>query len=196
MSFSFISSYVLLWGLVLFQLLVILALLRQLVELRHQLEAGGAVDRSRLPIGTPAPHFSKVALNGPRNAATIPPARESVLLFLAASCAVCRGLADSLGRLDPNKSVPMVAVCLGDDSGCTPFAEQLAAVAPLVTDPAGTIAGLYRIRGYPTAVIIDDQGLIRGYGYPRTQRDLELTVEQALTTAPPAPGALHVQEES
>lgn len=181
MSFGFTATYIALWGLVLFQTLLILALLRQLGEIKKRIDEGGLPADDRLPTGTPAPALAGTDLRSgePAELAALE-GQAAVLLFLAPACTVCKGLSESLGRGERESPVPMIAICQGKETSCATFASRLGPDIPLIADEEFEISSLYRVTGSPTAVVLNGDHAVRAYGHPREAGHLDYLVERAL----------------
>lgn len=181
MSFGFYGSYVALWALVVFQALVVVALLRQISELKRYVEQGGLPASNQLAAGTPAPAFSALDLRSRQSLGLERlNGRGGVVLFLSPDCTVCRGLADSLRAQGKDALVPIIPVCEGDDQGCSVFLERLGKDFPLLVDARQQVGNLFHVEGSPTAVVLDGDKKIRGYGHPQDARDLGELVRRSL----------------
>ncbi len=182
MSFSFYAGYAGLWALVVFQGLVVLALLRQIGELKRYVEQGGLPTSNQLPAGTPAPAFSALDLRSRQTTGLERlNGRGGVVLFLSPDCTVCRGLADSLRATAGGDALPpVVPVCAGDDKGCGMFLDRLGPAFPLLVDARQQIGRLYHVDGSPTAVVLDERQRVRGYGHPQDARDLHELLRRSL----------------
>jgi hypothetical protein len=181
MSSAFFTSYIAVWILVLFQGLIILALLRELSEQRRRLELGPLENEDRLPVGSPAPELTGVDVRSQQlvTLQTIGP-EGGAILFLTPDCNVCRNLANSL-RAPALSDLPTVVVfCQGSERGCSTFYERLDPKGYLLHKAAEQVAALYHVTGSPTAVIVDDERKIRGYGHPQDLEDLKKLLIRAL----------------
>ncbi len=188
MSFSFYGTYGLLWVFALFQGLLLLALLRELGELRRIVGVTGVPVDDHLPLGSPAPAFAGIDLRSGQQIALrlMDDARGQVVLFVSPGCSVCRGLADSL-RLVTHEGFPrIVAICSGKEQECRRFVDRLGPDVPVLVDTDGAIGASYRVWGPPTAVVVEGQ-LVRSYGHPTNVEDLKALVSQV--AAQPLPAA-------
>ena len=181
MSFSFFASYIAIWILVLFQGFLILALLRQLTELRRLLEMGGLHVEDRLPQGSPAPEFEGFdARSGQPVGTRILSGRGGILLFLSPDCTVCRGLVASLRQPAIDALPPIIALCQGAEQSCGRLVKRLGPEVNLLIKGTHEIAARYRVTGSPTAVVVDDERKIRGYGNPQNIEDLGRLLSRSL----------------
>lgn len=188
MSFGFTATYLALWALVIFQSLLILALLRQMGEIRKRIDEGGLPVDDRLPTGVPAPELAGADLRtGEPVGLRSLDGRGGVLLFLSPVCTVCKGLAEGLSRRGGEESVPVIAICQGEEEACSQFASRLGPHIPLLVDEDFALGTRYRISGSPTAVVLDGETAVRAYGHPREATDLDFLVKRALAgEAPPS----------
>lgn len=185
MSSPFITSYIAIWIVVVFQGLVVLALLRELTELRQKLEAVGLRADDRLPIGSPAPDFTAVDVRskktvGLRNLK----GTGGAILFLTPHCGTCKDLANSMRAPALDGLPPVIVFCQGGDSACARVFEILDPKAYSVHQNAQELASRYRVTGSPTVVLVDEEQKIRGYGHPEHFADLKKLLAQASDTQP------------
>lgn len=173
MSFGFSASYVALWMIVIFQGLLVLALLRQISELGKLVREGNLPGEEQLPAGSRTPQFRGLAEGTGRQVDNgIFDQRGGVILFLASDCSLCKGLAHSL-RSEVEGLPPLVAFCIGRDRACARFVQRLGPEVPLLLRAAADVALLYRVSSFPTGVVVDGEQRIRGYGHPKDGQDLK-----------------------
>ena len=100
MSFAFSATYVALWAVVLFEGLLVVAVLQQLAKLRPLLErAAGSVVVDEPSIGSAAPEFAGIEqISGGAVGVDNLAGRGGGLLFLSPDCPTCKDLVDSVGR--------------------------------------------------------------------------------------------------
>ena len=181
MRFSFFATYLAVWILVLLQGLLILALLRQLAELRRQVELRGMPSDDRLPIDSLAPEFTGADIGSGRQVGSHSlSAHGGVILFLSPECGLCKELASGLQQPAINGLPPIIALCQGGAQPCAYFVEILSGKVHLILDEVEKVAARYHVSGFPTAVIVDNQQKIRGYGHPEKVEDLRRLVESGL----------------
>lgn len=183
MSISFSASYAALWVLVVFQGVILVALLAQLAELRRLIERG--TNDAQLPAGTIAPEF--VVFDEADMAQVTEQTfagQGGVLLFLSPECSVCVSLAENIGQ-NSDKSLPqIIAFCSGVDSACSKIGRRLGRAARFVLQKAAETAALYHVSGFPTAVLVDPDLQIRGYGHPKDVDDLKQFIARNLRLSP------------
>jgi hypothetical protein len=177
-SFSFLSTYVALWGLVLFQTLIIIGLLRELAEIRRLAEDGRLPQR--LPLGARAPSLRGSDLRtGTTFDTALLSGRELVVLFLSPGCRICWRLADGTRKLPAEPSLSRLAVCHGSAGECASFVETLAGDVPVLLDPSGAMSARYGVRSTPVAFVLDREGRVRSSGSPRHAGELAELIQQA-----------------
>jgi hypothetical protein len=173
MSVGFSSSYIALWALAIFQGLVVLAILQRLEKVQL-LASKREISENRLPIGSQAPEFASVKHPntnrelGVRDLAE----RGGMLLFLSSDCPTCKALVDRLVRFAQDSLPPIIALCQGREQSCDRFSKRLEGIVPLVVDGAADTAARYGASGFPTAVVVDRELKIRGYGHPKDVREI------------------------
>jgi methylamine dehydrogenase accessory protein MauD len=180
-NFGFSGSYVALWGFVVLQGLLVLAVLRQLTELRRRMEQGALQDENWLPLGSPAPEFTgrdMSALNLISNQFLNGQGR--VIVFLSPGCTSCKGLAESLESVSGYDSSAITAICNGDTESCEDFRTRLGASVHLLYDPTNEIGLRYGVSKFPTTVVVDKELKIRAYGHPQSAKDIKQLFERAL----------------
>lgn len=180
MSSPFITSYIAIWIVVVFQGLIVLALLRELTELRQKLEALGFQQDARLPIGSFAPDFTTVDVRSKKTVG-LHNLKETggAILFLTPHCGTCKDLANSMRAPALDGLPPIIVFCQGGDSTCARVFETLDPKAYSVHQHAEEIASRYHITGSPTVVLVDGEQKIRGYGHPEHFADLKKLLAHA-----------------
>lgn len=174
MGFPFFTSYIAVWILVIFQGLLILALLKQLGELKQLVQLGGIAGEDRLPAGTEAPHFEGLDLRSGQLITThVFASQGGALLFLSPECGSCQQLADGLRQPGLRELPPILTLCQGDDSACAAFVNRLGSEVYTLSDDDNNIAKRYRVDGSPTAIVINPDLTIGSYGHPLNIEDLK-----------------------
>ena len=202
MGFPFFASYVAVWILVVFQGLLILALLKELGELKKLARLGGVAGEDRLPAGTEAPEFEGSDLRSRQRITThVFASQGGALLFLSPECGSCLQLADELRQPALSELPPILTFCQGNDSACAAFVNRLGSEVYTLSDDDNNIAKRYRVDGSPTAVVINPDLTIGSYGHPLNIEDLKRLVartpgvsETSAETVPTEPIAVFSSE--
>jgi Thioredoxin-like domain len=140
------------------QVSTVRALRRQLEEIRaSQPRTEG------LPVGAAAPEFNLPGINGSRGTldGLVEAGRPVALVFLHPDCGPCQGLARELfrWRKQTNGTLTLMPIGSGDLAANIAWARKFDLGEMLVQDGA-EVAARYRLRGTPTAVLIDTRGRI------------------------------------
>jgi peroxiredoxin len=119
-----------------------------------------------LKIGSPAPAFSAVDLDG--KAVTLESMRgqKTVLIeFWATWCPPCRMVLGTLRRMEDAlkaSNVEVLSVDAGEDAGVVgKFVEQEGSPFHVLLDPDSSVFAQYRVAVLPTMFLVDKQGIIR-----------------------------------
>lgn len=159
----------LLWLVVAWQGLLILALHRRTREAQLLMERVDVPTDGPPRIGSQAPPFDSVdAATGTRISLKNLSGGRFALLFLSASCGVCKRL--SLDIRDSGPSLPGV-VAVSANSGL----EHLAALSgrvPYLAEDGAHMARLYGARGTPFLVLVTASGQIEAYRQPSSAKEL------------------------
>jgi hypothetical protein len=180
MTSSLFASYIAIWLLVLFQGLIIIALLRELAELRPLAKRGATRDEE-LAVGSVAPHFASTDRSTGRKLDIYSVNEQGgVLLFVSPTCRVCRRLVGNL-QLPVMQALPSIFVwCEGGDQACAEYARQLPSEIHFLMDGAEATAARYHVSAFPTAVVVDRNHIVRGYAHPKNVEDLKRLVVSSL----------------
>lgn len=171
-------SYGFLWALAIFQAVLIVALLRQLGDIRRLAERAGGLSKQLLPTGAPAPAVEGVEmLTGQRVSTRMLEGRAAIILFLSSDCRSCAALAASLAVADVLPNV--VAICHGDEQSCKDLGHDLCHRIRFLLDRNGHAASRYGVGMYPTAVALDERHTIRLYGFPKNTEELKALMVNA-----------------
>jgi len=175
MNDALVVSNVLLWVLVLVLGAVIVALTRQIGLLHERIAPVGAMVSQQGPkIGEPAPVIEATDLDGFRVKVGGAGPR-TLLFFLSPTCPVCDTLLPTLQKVvrDESNNVQLLLASDGD----TPeihreFVETrgLSEVPYLISTELGLA---YEVAKLPTAVLIDERGIVRSRGLVNSREHLE-----------------------
>jgi len=182
MSLPFIVSYIGVWILVVFQGLLILALLKQLSELKQLARLGGVPGEDRLPVGTAAPEFDGLDLrSAQRVTVQVFDGQGGALLFLSPECGSCLELANGL-QSALNGLPPIITLCQGSDSTCEALIGRLGPQIYTLRDDDNSVSKRYRVDGSPTAIVISPDLTIGAYGHPLNVEDFKRLLARTLGT--------------
>ena len=118
------------------------------------------LDRAR---AYPAPHVTYATLNGKPFVLTQHRGRVVFLDFWASWCEPCKislPMVERFARSHPE--VDVLAVNEGEPRAIVQAFAQAHGMRNVALDPKGLSQGFFQLNGYPTMVVIDPQGRIRG----------------------------------
>jgi methylamine dehydrogenase accessory protein MauD len=170
----FISS-AMLWLVVLALVVVVLALARQIGILYERIAPMGALMMDQGPkVGELAPRFELDSLNGRRMVVGGARGRSQLLFFLSPTCPVCKKLLPVLKSIQRDEAA-WLDVSLASDGELPAHSEfyQKAALQSFDYALSTDLGMTYRIAKLPYAVLIGEDGLIRGKGLVNSREQLE-----------------------
>jgi cytochrome c biogenesis protein CcmG, thiol:disulfide interchange protein DsbE len=111
-----------------------------------------------------APDFELQSIEGTQSQLSSFKGKTVLINFWATWCIPCREEMPLLEEFADRYSQDMVV--LGINAGekqdvIQEYVDSLAVTFPILVDSAGTIASLYRVRGFPTTMLIDENGVLR-----------------------------------
>lgn len=173
-----LASYLALWLVATVQTLVLLELLRQIGILHRRVGPGpGALlSGEGLERGALAPPFeARDVRTGEMIVSELLSGRMTLLVFLSASCHVCRSLASDLRVFSREhaRDVAVLVICTDTKDRCVAFAEEHKLGVLVLDDHEQFISSAYRVRGTPSAVLLDAEGRVRIHGIPNDLDQLE-----------------------
>jgi peroxiredoxin len=122
---------------------------------------------SGIEIGSPAPEFQLLNTDGEPVSLTSHRGSVVLLNFWATWCAPCRIEMPLLQETyETYQGQELVVLGIDFDEPAEQVAEfgtELGLSFPLLLDPGGEVQSLYRVRGYPTTVVLDRTGKISAY---------------------------------
>jgi len=128
-------------------------------------EIGTVVSRIAPEIGAQAPDFALRDLEGNEVRLSDYRGRTVLLTFWATWCGPCRlEMPTFEGRYQELKDDGFTVLGLNYDEpveDVSAFRDELGLSFPLLLDPGGSVQRLYRIRGYPSSIFVDPQGVVR-----------------------------------
>jgi methylamine dehydrogenase accessory protein MauD len=179
MSGPWLASYIVLWGVVLFQGAVIFVLLRQL-GLMYMGSAQG-VARDGLAAGERAPEFTLPDLAGRLVPLADFRGRPLLLVFGSTTCAPCRGLIPDLNVFARERAAELQVLYLsrGEADETQRFVSELDVRVPVAIHPDHELPDKYKARVTPFAFVIDAEGVVRAKGLANNRDHLEQLLRMA-----------------
>ncbi len=120
-----------------------------------------------LETGGQAPGFELVAADGTMVGLADYLGDVVLINFWATWCAPCRTEMPLLqSTFESFRDQGFIVLGIDFDESAdlvASFGEELGLTFPLLLDPGGKIQQQYKVRGYPTTVVLDREGLIRSY---------------------------------
>ena len=176
MTQALLVSNVLLWVALVALALVVVALTRQIGLLHERLAPVGALSGRQGPeVGAPAPELHLADLSGePVTIGGPSPGQRTLLFFLSPTCPVCDTLLPTLRRVVSAEATGLRLVIASDGE---PAEHRLFRSAKDLDDTpyvVSTELGIrYAVAKLPTAVLIDEGGIVRAKGIVNTREHLE-----------------------
>jgi len=134
-------------------------------EVTETAEIGTVVSRIAPEIGAQAPDFALRDLEGNEVRLSDYRGRTVLLTFWATWCGPCRlEMPTFEGRYQELKDDGFTILGLNFDEPAedvSAFRDELGLSFPLLLDPGGSVQRLYRVRGYPSSIFVDPQGVVR-----------------------------------
>ncbi|HXF97510.1 MAG TPA: redoxin domain-containing protein [Gaiellaceae bacterium] len=165
-------SFGALWGLVIFQGLVLLGLVRAVYTSQVDTTVSHALDGSGDLVGSSAPSFETRDISGVAFDSAELEGMAHALLFVSPRCRSCAATPEEMRVLEWKAEGEVLVVCRGSDDDCAQFAATHDLHARVLIDDAFEISREYRITSVPTAVIIDSSNTVRFYGNPMREQEL------------------------
>jgi hypothetical protein len=173
---AFGASYAALWLLAAFQGIVIIAMSRTLVDLRALVERVEPGPLKRLRPGMAAPPFETTEARSKRPLGLHTFAgRRGVVLFVSSRCGACERLVASLATLPDGLTTLIVAA---HDEGVL---SRLPPGVQCAVEGVSEIAERYRVSEYPSAVVVDEDGLVVEIAHPRTGAEVASLLNRRTT---------------
>jgi len=170
-----IISNIVLWGAVLVLVAAVFALSRQVGILYERVAPMGALMMDAGPkVGDKAPHFTLPSLSGRSLSLGGASSSNTLLFFLSPDCPICKKLVPVLKSLDAaeGRSLSVVFASDGEAAFHQSF-RQRAKIEDYEYLLSQDLGMAYRISKLPYAVLIDQDGVIRGKGLVNSREQLE-----------------------
>lgn len=172
---ALLISNVILWVIVLALVLVVLALSRQIGVLYERVAPMGALTMDKGPqVGDAAPVMELQDLRGRAVSVGVAGPRSQLIFFMSPTCPVCKKLLPILKSIQGSEG-QWVDIVLASDGE---MPEHLAFYQKAQLDAfpyvLSTQLGMgFQISKLPYAVLIDEQGVVRGKGLVNSREQLE-----------------------
>lgn len=179
MSGVWLISYIVLWGIVLFQGLVIFVLMRQLGII--YLGTAQGVGRDGIAAGQRAPDFTLPDLAGGLRSLADFRGRSLLLVFGSTSCTPCRGLVPDLNAFARTHAADLDALFAirGTPSETQRFVDDLGLQVPVGIYNDEELHEKYKARVTPFAFVIDGEGIVRSKGLANNRAHLDMLLKAA-----------------
>jgi methylamine dehydrogenase accessory protein MauD len=179
MSGIWLASYIVLWGIVIFQGVAIFVLLRQLGIM--YLGTAQGVARDGLAPSTKAPEFALSDLDGRPVTLADRLGMPLVMVFGSTTCGPCRQLMPDLQRFaaDRRDALRVLFLCRGSAEEARRFASELDVQVPVAVLPDEALAEQYKVRVTPFGFLIDAEGVVRAKGLTNNYSHLEMLERMA-----------------
>lgn len=168
-------AVVVLWVIVIALLVVVFALARQVGILFERVAPMGALMTDAGPkIGEASPRFDLMTLDGKPLVIGGASAKDTLVFFLSTTCPVCKKLLPVLKSMRgaEGKSLDIVLASDGEHGVHRAFHKAAGLDDfPYVLSP--DLGMTYRINRLPFAVVLDQQGVVRGKGLVNSREQLE-----------------------
>lgn len=175
MNDAILISNAMLWVVLLALVVVVLALARQIGILYERIAPMGALMMDQGPkVGEAAPIFNLDSIGGGKLQVGGNRGRSQLLFFLSPTCPVCKKLLPVLKSIRQDESAWLDVVLASD--GELPAHAEFYKKAELQDFPYALSTDLgmtYRIAKLPYAVLIGEDGAIRGKGLVNSREQLE-----------------------
>lgn len=158
-----ITSAILSWFVILFNLILGLVLVRRFrqLDVDHKPEV--------LQSGEKAPNFSLESLDGGITSLEDYKNQESLMVFVSPSCEPCRAQMPQIKALASQieaSGTQLLMVSLGDKEQTREFIDEFEMGCPvLISEYGGSFATNYKVPGTPAYYYINKKGIINGGGF-------------------------------
>lgn len=175
MSWPLLTSYVLLWALVLLLAAVVISMVRQIGMLHRRIEPFGArINQPGPEIGEVAPPFEVPDLAGRLTRLAAERGKRTLLVFVSASCTNCKELAPALRSVARSDwtTTETFLVCAGTREATERFVREFH-LERLTTLNEGHLQEVYAVQTTPYGVLVDESGTVRTKGIVNSMEQLE-----------------------
>lgn len=177
MSGWWLTSYVVIWILVIGLVLLLLGLARELGMLRGKLDSQFSTPNEiGLAMGSEAPTFAATAEpSGHQVRFPGSTAEQSLLVFVSQHCLPCQELMPVISSnwKDWKRYADLLVLCEGDPEDVKRFGTTFGETLQLIADPNGAIREAFGNPPTPFAFLVDSSSHIRWKGVVNKREDIE-----------------------
>ena len=186
MSIAFITSYVLLWLLVLTLLAGVFALFHHFGTM-YMTSREGREDQGPEP-GRLVEAFTAADITG--RIISVPPMNRPLLLvFTSTTCKFCARLRPEFQRfVTAHTEVDLVVICDGHPRAVAAWAAEISRTVRVLSDPRARRSARYGVAVLPFAIAVGADGVVRGRGIVNDLDGLELLADTAVHLLPTIDG--------
>jgi methylamine dehydrogenase accessory protein MauD len=174
-------ALVLAWIVLLTLVLAVIALGRQIAALNRRVPAWGARGSDAYPqVGERAPEFDLEALDGGRiSSIDLATDRATTLLvFVSPGCTACEELAPAMRAMNREREISVMVASSAPPDRLTDFLTVNRLKESRAVSSA-ELADAYGVATTPFAVLIDDDGIVRGKGLVNSREHLESLFQES-----------------
>jgi methylamine dehydrogenase accessory protein MauD len=169
MNILWLTSYAILWLLVLGLAFLVLGLLRALGILTWRLDQlevtrPSRLGREGLKVAKRAPDFTLPSADGGEVSLHDYSGRKVLLVFTQAGCGPCHDIAPELNRLHAKGEHQVLVVNNGEPDESREWASEVHARFPVLMQEKFALSKRYEVFATPFAFLIDEQGVIASNG--------------------------------
>ena len=189
MPIGWTLSIIALWMVVLMETILLLRLLSVLGKLK---QGDGALQQRDTPspdLGGPAIGEQIIAFEAKDQHGTLfrsseLSGRKSILAFIFPGCKACEETISALNNLVEQQPAIAVVVIGGiDRHKNNAYADQYQALFPVLTPNSMHVVEQYRIRSFPFALAIDEEGIIYASKIVNRRKDVDMLLDAAFGSA-------------
>lgn len=179
MSGAWLVSYVVLWGVVAFQAVVIFLILRQLGQM--YLGTAQGISRDGLAAGRTAPEFTVPDLLGGTISLAQFRGTPLLLVFGASDCKPCQGLIPDLNAFAEQyrEQLNVLYLSRSEPDAARAFVAEHNVKVPVGVHPDMELSEQYQARVTPFAFLIDGEGIVRAKGLANGHEHLDMLLLMA-----------------
>jgi methylamine dehydrogenase accessory protein MauD len=191
-------AVVVLWVIVIALLMVVFALARQVGILFERVAPMGALMTDAGPkVGEASPQFDLMTLDGRPLTVGGTSTKDMLVFFLSTTCPVCKKLLPVLKSMRQAEAATMDIVLASDGDHETHRAfYRTAGLAGFPYVLSSDLGMTYRINRLPFAVLLDQQGVVRGKGLVNSREQLESLINARELGRPSIQNWIQAEAES